>query len=104
MIRGIFYAIGFYFLLTISFAAAEVPVPKPKPEQQDMCMSRTDLWSHLHSPPLSLRPVAAGVSSVGAIITIHTSDQGDNRWVVTQTWPRGTSCIVQAGEAWISFQ
>ncbi len=44
-------------------------------------------------------PVAAGLTSSGAVIEVFTRDDGAT-WTIVLTKPEGTSCLVAAGEAW----
>ncbi len=47
-------------------------------------------------------PIAAGLASSGAVIEVFTSNDGST-WTIVLTRPEGTSCLVAAGEAWMTL-
>ncbi len=68
---------------------------------QSACTTRSAVAAQL-AGDFAEAPVAAGLVSSGAVIEVFTSDDGST-WTIVLTRPEGTSCLVAAGEAWVTL-
>ena len=68
---------------------------------QSNCGQRTELVTAL-SDRFNEAPVAAGLSQLGQLIEVFSSADGTT-WTLMVTKPDGESCLIAAGEAWLSL-
>ncbi len=68
---------------------------------QAACTTRSEVAEQL-AGDYAEAPVAAGLASSGAVIEVFTSGDGAT-WTIVLTRPEGTSCLVAAGEAWMTL-
>ncbi len=68
--------------------------------QQNVCLEHDKLTKTLDSR-YSEKPVAAGLDSAGKLLEIFASADGAT-WTMIMTSPEGTSCVIAAGEQWLS--
>ena len=68
---------------------------------QAACTTRNEVAERL-AGNYAEAPVAAGLASSGAVIEVFTSGDGAT-WTIVLTRPEGTSCLVAAGEAWMTL-
>ena len=68
---------------------------------QAACTTRSEVTERL-AGDYAEAPVAAGLASSGAVIELFTSGDGAT-WTIVLTRPGGTSCLVAAGEAWMTL-
>lgn len=70
--------------------------------QSDFCLERDKLVEALDGK-YSEKPIAAGLDSAGKLLEVFATGDGAT-WTMIMTAPGGTSCIVAAGEKWLSQQ
>ncbi len=68
---------------------------------QTACTTRSEVAERLAGDYAEV-PVAAGLASSGAVIEVFTSSDGST-WTIVLTRPDGPSCLVAAGEAWMTL-
>ena len=68
--------------------------------QRAVCLEHDKLAKTLDGR-YSEKPVAAGLDSAGKLLEIFASADGAT-WTVIMTSPEGTSCVIAAGEQWLS--
>ncbi len=69
--------------------------------QPNGCTTRTEVAERL-AGDYAEAPIAVGLASSGAVIEVFTSTDGST-WTIVVTRPEGTSCLVAAGEAWMTL-
>lgn len=65
------------------------------------CTTRSEVAERL-AGDYAEAPVAVGLASSGAVVEVFTSTDGST-WTIIVTRPEGTSCLVAAGEAWMTL-
>ena len=65
------------------------------------CTTRSEVVERL-AGDYAETPVAVGLASTGAVVEVFTSGDGST-WTIIVTRPEGTSCLVAAGEAWMTL-
>jgi hypothetical protein len=68
---------------------------------QSVCTTRSAVAERLAGDHAEA-PVAAGLAASGEVVEVFTSDDGAT-WTIILTRPGGTSCLVAAGEAWMTL-
>jgi hypothetical protein len=68
---------------------------------QSMCAPRAEIAERLTANHQET-PSAAGLASSGAVIEVFASDDGAT-FTIVMTRPEGISCLVAAGEAWMTL-
>ena len=68
---------------------------------QAVCTTRSEVAKQLAGDH-SEAPVAAGLAASGEVIEVFTSGDGAT-WTIILTRPGGKSCLVAAGEAWMTL-
>ena len=67
-------------------------------QAQPQCNDRESVVEFLASK-YQERPVALGVTNMGGLVEVLTTENGDT-WTIIVTTPRGLSCLVAAGGHW----
>ncbi|MBI3452473.1 MAG: hypothetical protein HY057_06515 [Rhodospirillales bacterium] len=62
------------------------------------CAKRVELMKHL-SDKYSETPSALGLSDMGGVLEVFTSNDGST-WTVTMTLPSGMTCLIATGQNW----
>lgn len=83
-------------ILVIAVAAENVARPTPA-IAQTACGAHADIVKQL-GDRYRERPIAAGLSSQGAIMEVFASKEGST-WTLVLTRPDGVSCLVATGES-----
>ncbi len=76
------------------------PQVQNKPPQRRACAHRTVLQKGLKKR-YSEVPISMGLTNTGGVIELLTKADGSS-WTITITMPNGITCIVAAGEAWVT--
>ncbi len=81
--------------MTAVVLAAAVPA-----QAQTACASHAEVLNHL-ADNFAEAPVAMGLASNGGVIEVLSSADGST-WTILITMPNGQSCMVAAGESWLT--
>ena len=84
----------------IAFGLATLAAAPASAQSAPVCSERESALKHL-AEKYSEVPVAMGVASNGSLVEVLTNDKGTS-WTIILTKPGGISCIVAAGEGWVS--
>ena len=68
--------------------------------QSGFCLKHNKLAEALDGR-YSEKPIAAGLDSAGKLLEIFATVDGAT-WTMVMTSPEGTSCVIAAGEKWLS--
>jgi hypothetical protein len=68
--------------------------------QSNFCLERDKLVEALDGK-YSEKPIAAGLDNAGKLLEVFATGDGAT-WTMIMTAPGGKSCIVAAGEKWLS--
>ena len=68
--------------------------------QSSVCLKRTDLAQALDGK-YSEKQIAAGLDNGGKLLEVFASDDGAT-WTMIMTTAEGTSCVIAAGEKWLT--
>lgn len=82
------------------FAALTLVAVNPAWGHNLQCAPRIQIMGQL-TKKFSEAPVGIGVTNSGMLVEILNSDGGDS-WTIIVSDPRGNSCILAAGEDWIT--
>jgi hypothetical protein len=89
------------FRFAASAAVLVVAVALPSAASAQACGDREELVARLGSVHAE-RLVAAGIQDENHIVEVWTTEDG-NTWTILLTRADGLSCIVGAGNAWLSY-
>ena len=85
--------VGAALMVFSSAAAAQT-------QTQNQCNSRDSVLTLLANK-YKEAPVAVGVTNTGGLVEVLSTGDG-NTWTIIVTTPQGMSCLVAAGEGWVS--
>jgi len=68
----------------------------------NQCNNRDEVLTLL-SNKYKEAPVAFGVTNTGGLVEVLSAGDGQT-WTIIITSPKGTSCLVAAGEGWRAFE
>jgi len=89
----------------VGIVAFNLMAPSPASAQmtQEMgCGQRAEIAADLKQTH-DETPIAIGVTSVGTVMELWTARDGET-WTLIVTLPDGNSCVVGAGQDWMSVQ
>lgn len=69
---------------------------------QAVCNKRETVLEHL-AAKYKEAPVGMGLASNGAVLEILSSKEGTS-WTIIATQANGISCVIAAGESWITLK
>lgn len=79
-------------ILTATLLAS--PVAAQNPIAEVICAPRAELVQRLHGAEMA----ASGLRDIETVVEVWTKASGD--WLLVQSYPNGTACILAMGEAW----